>query len=99
MYYFLRCDIPVVFQLQYRNKWETTVLNTTECLINSVDGGLLSTTTCFGPQVAIIRLAPLSIISTMCDYGILGVEIPHPRGIRCQQPLERQPEYLPQPDL
>jgi hypothetical protein len=71
----LRCDIPVVFQLQYRNEWEITVLNTTKCLINSVDGRLLLTTTCFGPQVAIIRLALLSIISTMCDYGIFGVEI------------------------
>jgi hypothetical protein len=32
------------------------VRNTTKYLFNSVDGKLLSTT-CFGPQVAIVRLA------------------------------------------
>jgi len=35
---------------------------------------LLTTTTCFGPQVAIIRLCTLKwILSTMCKYKYLDV--------------------------
>jgi hypothetical protein len=41
------------------------VRNTTKYLFNSVDGKLLSTTTCFGPQVAIVRLALFGNVSTI----------------------------------
>jgi hypothetical protein len=37
---------------------------------------LLTTTTCFGPQVAIVRLCTLKwILSTMCNYKLLKLKL------------------------
>jgi len=67
----LRCDIPVVYKLQCRKEWRA-VINITNIYLNSV--GRKAITTCFGPQLAIVRLYTLKrILNTMCKY--LDVEI------------------------
>jgi hypothetical protein len=61
--------------IKCRSKCEKTVINTTKYLLDSV-GGKLVTTTCFGHQVAVVRLYTLKwILSTMCKYKHLDVEI------------------------